>query len=181
MRCETISICFVNNVLFADVSEFHQEFKLRSSTDPKVIFTDQISIHLFELAKFTKRADELTDPVDGWCYFLVNGSTLDTDNLPQAMQVPEFDQAMEVMKMLTQDEIEWWRYEERLQGSTGSEHPCAAACDGRGPGEAQPNRLRRNANRLRRNANRLRKRREQVEKEREQAQKEARTEKARTG
>ncbi len=46
-------------------------------------------------------------------YFLNNGIRLDPDQLPKTMRVPEVEEAVGVLKMLTQDEIERERYEAR--------------------------------------------------------------------
>jgi len=59
----TISICFVNRVLFAQVPAFHLDFRLRSSRHPELVFSDHQWIHLIELTKFTKSAAELAGRV----------------------------------------------------------------------------------------------------------------------
>ena len=109
----TISISFVNGVLFPQVPDYHLDFQLRSARHPGLIFSDQQSMHVLELRKFGRRAEELTDPLDVWCYFLVHGMELDTDNLPVAMRTPAVQKAMEVLQMLTQNNEERERYESR--------------------------------------------------------------------
>jgi predicted transposase/invertase (TIGR01784 family) len=111
----TISISFVNGVLFPQVPDYHLEFQLRSARHPELVFSAQQSMHVLELPKFRRTADELADPLDVWCYFLVHGAELDTDNLPEAMRTPAVRQAMEVLRMFTQDELERDRYENRMK------------------------------------------------------------------
>ena len=111
----TISICFVNSVLFPKQPDFHLQFEPRSLTYPELVFSEQMALHLVELPKFTKTAEELTDPLDLWCYFLLHGAELDPDNLPPALQIDEVRQAVEVLRMMTQNDPERLRYEARLK------------------------------------------------------------------
>jgi predicted transposase/invertase (TIGR01784 family) len=111
----TISVSFIGNVVFPEVPEYHLDFQLRSPRHPGLVFSDQQSMHVVELGKFRRTAEELTDPLDVWCYFLVHGADLDADNLPPALQSPAVKRAMEVLLMLTQNELERQRYLDRLK------------------------------------------------------------------
>jgi predicted transposase/invertase (TIGR01784 family) len=111
----TISISFVNSVLFAQTPDYHLDFQLRCSRHPELIFSAQQAIHVLELPKFRRTAEELADPLDVWCYFLVHGADLDTDKLPAALRTPTVRRAMEVLEMLTQSDLERERYESRLK------------------------------------------------------------------
>jgi predicted transposase/invertase (TIGR01784 family) len=111
----TYSISFVNSMIFPGVLEYHLEFQLRSLQHQQLAFSQHQSMHVLELPKFRRLAEELSDARDVWCYFLVNGINLDTEQLPTALQVPAVRQAMEALKMLTQDDLERERYESRLK------------------------------------------------------------------
>ena len=111
----TISISFVNAVLFPQVPDHHLDFQLRSSRHPHLVFSAQQAMHLIELPKFRKTPEALADPLDVWCYFLVHGAELDTDALPQALRIRAVPRAMEVLQMLTQNDLERERYEARLK------------------------------------------------------------------
>jgi predicted transposase/invertase (TIGR01784 family) len=111
----TISISFVNSVLFPQVPDYHLDFQLRSRLHNDLVFSGQQAIHIVELPKFSKTAEELNDPLDTWCYFLVHGAVLDTDNLPPALRTPAILRAMEVLQMLTQNDLERERYQARLK------------------------------------------------------------------
>ncbi len=111
----TISISFVDGLLFPQVPDYHLDFQLRSSRHPQLIFSGQQSMHVLELPKFKRTAAELADPLDVWCYFLVHGEELDTDNLPEALRTPAVHRAMEVLYMLSQNDLERARYEARLK------------------------------------------------------------------
>ena len=66
-----ISICFVDGLLFPETEECHLHFRL---WDPQVelALNDHLAIHAFQLPKFTKSGQDLTDPLDLWLYFLNN-------------------------------------------------------------------------------------------------------------
>jgi predicted transposase/invertase (TIGR01784 family) len=113
--CSTITICFVNTVLFPQVADHHLCFELRSDRHPNLLFSDQQAIHLVELPKFKKKATELVDPLDLWCYFLIHGKKLDTDALPEPMRQGILRKAMEELTMFAQSDIERQRYRDRVK------------------------------------------------------------------
>jgi predicted transposase/invertase (TIGR01784 family) len=110
----TIAIGFVNRVLFAQVPAYHLRFRLLEAMHG-VAFTEDLAIHMLELPKFTRSADELQSELDPWLYFLRYAEGLDTEALPPALQIPEIEHAMEVLTMLTQSDLERERYEARLK------------------------------------------------------------------
>jgi predicted transposase/invertase (TIGR01784 family) len=110
----TISICFVNRPLFPKVEPYHLRFKLLEASQ-QLTFTEDLAIHMLELSKFKRNADELASALDTWLYFLRYAEKLDTQALPPALQIPEIQQAMEVLTMLTQSDLERERYEARLR------------------------------------------------------------------
>src|SRR5207237_6994874 len=61
----TISICFVNRVLFPKVPTYHLSFQLREPNH-QVVFTEDLALHMLELPKFTRSAAELVTPLDAW-------------------------------------------------------------------------------------------------------------------
>ena len=107
-----VSICFVDGRLFPETNAYHLPFGL---WDPStgLAFSDDLAIHLFQLPNFTKTADELTDALDLWLYFLNNGQGLDPENLPARLRVAEVKEAMSVLREVTQDELERARYYDR--------------------------------------------------------------------
>ncbi len=94
----TISICFVDGVLFRDVADCHLSFALIDQHHG-VRFVDQIQFHVFQLPNFQKTADELEDALEMWLYFLNNGREMDTDAVPQNMSIPEMHEALEILEM----------------------------------------------------------------------------------
>ena len=70
---------------------------------------------MLELPNFARSLDDLHEPLDFWMYFLNNGEELDADVLPGPLDRDELRRAMEVLKMLSQDQLERELYEGRLK------------------------------------------------------------------
>jgi predicted transposase/invertase (TIGR01784 family) len=109
----TITICFVNQILFADLPEHHLIFRLQE-VKCALVFSDDLELHLIELPKFTKSVEQLSSALDRWCYFLRHGAELDLEQLPASLDVPMIRRAMEVLTVFTQDERERAAYRARL-------------------------------------------------------------------
>jgi predicted transposase/invertase (TIGR01784 family) len=133
----TISISFLDHVLFPQVPKYHLRFSLLEATH-HFPFTGDMEFHILELPKFTKSAVELESGLDIWLYFLRHAEKMDTDNLPQAMRRPLVIRAFEELKMLTQTDEERERYEARrkaqLDYNTGMK---VARMEGRDEGRAE--------------------------------------------
>lgn len=111
----TISISFVNSVLYSEIPDWHLRFRLLEQKH-LVELTRDIEFHMFELPKFTKTLDQLDGgSIDIWLYFLRHAEKMDTDAVPAIMQQPMVLRALEDLKMLTQSDIERERYESRLK------------------------------------------------------------------
>jgi predicted transposase/invertase (TIGR01784 family) len=110
----TISVCFLNSVLFPGLRGHHHVFRLWDDRH-KVSFRDDVEAHVLELPRFTRTARQLRSPLDVRCYFLCHAETLEPANLAAALQIPLIQQAVEVLTVLTQDELERERYEARLK------------------------------------------------------------------
>ncbi len=109
----TVSISFLNDVMFPDDPNYHSRIRLIEETR-HFVFSEDIEFHIPELPKFTKSASELNDDLDIWLYFLRHAEKMDTDDLPPAMKLnPQAVEALEVLKMLSQNELELERYESR--------------------------------------------------------------------
>jgi predicted transposase/invertase (TIGR01784 family) len=82
----------------------------------RLLFTDDLIVHILELPKFTKSPTELATPLDVWLYFLQQGEQLDTEALPPALgAVEEIRRAMGELLMISQTDLERERYEARLK------------------------------------------------------------------
>ncbi len=110
----TISICFINGHLFPIRADYHRCFRLRE-TNESLLLTDNLAIHVIEISNFERELGDLKKPLDFWLYFLKNGVGLDADTLPEPLDTQEIRQAMGVLKMLSQDDLERELYEGRLK------------------------------------------------------------------
>ncbi len=122
----TVSISFLNHVLFPQVAEFHLVFRLAEKAHSFAL-TDEIEFHILELPKFTKTAAQLTSRLDLWLYFLRHAAKIDTDAVPGELQQPLLLRAVEELKVLTQTDIDRERYEARRKGQLDLETALAAA------------------------------------------------------
>jgi predicted transposase/invertase (TIGR01784 family) len=80
----TISVCFIDRVLFPQLPTHHLHFRLLEPVH-QVAFTDDLALHMLELPKFTRSAVELVTPLDAWLYFLRYAEGLDSEALPPAL------------------------------------------------------------------------------------------------
>jgi predicted transposase/invertase (TIGR01784 family) len=112
----TISISFLDHVMFPDLADHHLRFRLLEERH-QVALGDELRVHLLELPKFTKAADELTSELDIWLYFLRHAEKMDKDALPAALTgQPLVVRAVEELHMMTQSDLERERYEARRKG-----------------------------------------------------------------
>jgi len=89
----TISICFVNGVVFRDWADYHTCFRLLDPSG-ELCLTEDLEIHIIELPKFRKTLAELETDLDFWLYFLKNGEELDADALSAELDRWEIRKAM---------------------------------------------------------------------------------------
>src|SRR5438874_110053 len=109
----TISISFLDHLLFPQVADYHLRFRLLEESH-SFPFTDDLEVHTLELPKFEKSAAELESELDIWLYFLRHAGKMDTEALPAALQQhPLARRALEELKMFTQADLERERYEAR--------------------------------------------------------------------
>jgi hypothetical protein len=80
-----------------------------------LLFAGDLELHTIELKKFRLGPSDLSDPLERWSYFLQHGGSLDPGNLPANLATAPIERAMEELKMLTQDEIQRHKYEDRFR------------------------------------------------------------------
>jgi len=122
----TISISFLNHVLFRQVTDFHLVFRLTEQTHAFPL-TEEVEFHIIQLPRFTKTAAELTSRLDFWLYFLRHAAKIDTEAIPAVLQQPLLLRAVEELKVLTQTDIERERYEARRKGQLDHDTSLRAA------------------------------------------------------
>ena len=108
----TISISFLNHVLFPKVPDYLLRFHL-SEDRHHFTLSDDIEFHVLELPKFTKTLTQLTSGLDIWLYFLRFAEMIDAAALPAELRKPSIVRAVEELTLLTQTDIERERYEAR--------------------------------------------------------------------
>ena len=109
------AICFVNSRLFRRRPDVALNRFAAVDLATGETLSDHFSLHVVELPKFRRGADEVGTPFEGWCYYFQHGATLDPERMPAALDRPPMRKAMEVLMRMSQSEIERERYESRLQ------------------------------------------------------------------
>lgn len=133
----TIAVCFVDTPLFPELPDYHLVYELRERRHA-TLFTDQMALHILELSKFVKTADELTTTLDRWLYFLRHATSLDIESLPEPLDVAEIRWALGDLTMISQNELERERYESHLKMQRDIYTALAEKLDeGRAEGEAK--------------------------------------------
>ncbi|HMC64499.1 MAG TPA: Rpn family recombination-promoting nuclease/putative transposase [Gemmataceae bacterium] len=108
----TISICFLDDVLFPAVADHHLQFRLMDAHHGTVL-TDDIQVHLLELRKFRRAERDLASPLDRWLFFLRHAELLDAEALPAVLTGPAIQRAVKELRMITQNDRERELYEAR--------------------------------------------------------------------
>jgi len=116
----TISICFTDHVLYRENDDYRLQFGLLE-TRHHFLMAKDLEFHLFELPKFRKTAEELTDKIDLWLYFLRHAEKMDPDALPPALQTAVIGKAIEELIVMKNNEAMRIRYEDRIESQRAYE------------------------------------------------------------
>jgi predicted transposase/invertase (TIGR01784 family) len=111
----TISIHILGDFLFRDLPEYHLQFALREAKHRELLLTNHLQMHIIELPKFTLSAEQLDNEFQKWCYFLIHGEELEPKALPKNLKNPSIEKAVEVLEIMTHNDLERERYEARLK------------------------------------------------------------------
>ena len=101
--------------LFPQVPDYHLSFSLRCDQHHELRLTSSLTIHTIELSKFAKGAEELEEPLEKWCYFLRHAEDLEPEALPEPLQTPVMEQAVEVLRAMMRNSLERELYEAQLK------------------------------------------------------------------
>jgi hypothetical protein len=99
----TLSISFLDHVLFPHLPEYQLRFRLLE-TSYRFPFTEDLEFHLLELPKFTKSAEELSSGLDSWLYFLRYAEKMDTEAVPAAQ--PLVQRAVEQEMSVDEEKVD---------------------------------------------------------------------------
>lgn len=109
--------CFADFVLFPSANDCCMPFVLRNE-EHGITLSDDILIVILELPKFKKSAEQISSPIDQWLYFLCHALELDSEKLPNSLKNSDIQRAIEVLVMLSQDDLERMRYQARQKALT---------------------------------------------------------------
>ncbi|MBY0231197.1 MAG: PD-(D/E)XK nuclease family transposase, partial [Gemmataceae bacterium] len=106
-----VSVSILGESLFPD-GDWLSEFGVLDVRTGKR-FSRNLQIFVIELPKFDVPVELLSTPLERWCYFLKHGASLDPDALPATLDTPPIREAMEIMRMLSRDQVEYQQYLDR--------------------------------------------------------------------
>ena len=111
-----ISICVLDRVLFRQAPEYHLSFRLRAD-QRELVFSDDLQFHLLELPKFDPPSDNVGNlsPLERWLYFLRHAEDLEADELSRLLVEAEYNEAVEVLEMISRSPEDRQFYEARLK------------------------------------------------------------------
>lgn len=110
-----IAIFFIDDVLLPNAPHYRQRFRVTADSNPELVLTPNLVLHTVELPKFELHANELSNGLDRWCYFLKNGPSLTKELLPAAMKTSTMERAVEELNIMTYTEKERMIYEARMK------------------------------------------------------------------
>lgn len=106
---------FVDDMMFPNHGKFHWKFSFRDRDLPQVQLSELSQIDVVELPKFAQSLNDLADTKSKWCYLISHSEQIDPDQLPSDFRTPAISQAIEVLKVITQNDQERDIYEARLK------------------------------------------------------------------
>jgi len=109
--CPSISILFVNQILFPKTKQVHTRFQLCDQKS-RIVFSDQIEVHVIELPKLLKKK-KLTSGLEQWGYFLLRAKEIDLSTIPEQLTLPEIKKALSELVRMRGTPEERLKYMER--------------------------------------------------------------------
>lgn len=118
--CPAISICLVDRRMFdylAGATRWHHSFRLRCDQDSKLILTDDLEFHIFELPKFRPSGDNIGEipAEEKWLYLFTHAATMNPDQLADLLSDDPYREAIGVLQMISKTPEDYQYYEDRLK------------------------------------------------------------------
>lgn len=110
----TYSLCFLGKSLFDD-AHYHHVFRPLDPEHGNLLLCKDLEMHFIELPKFTLTPELIQSDLERWVYFLKHGASLDSEQLPASLDTSTIRQALEVLNVFRQNEVEYERYLDRLK------------------------------------------------------------------
>jgi predicted transposase/invertase (TIGR01784 family) len=114
-----VSICVLDQVLFAELEEYHLSFRLRCD-QRALVFSEDLVFHTLELPKFALPSHNIEavralPPLEKWLYFLRRAEELEAVELAAMLVDEPFVEATGVLDMISQSPEERLLYEARMK------------------------------------------------------------------
>ena len=102
--CNTYSVNFLDFRLIKELSNYKSNFLLLEKDNPKIQLTDRLQMVFFELPKFTKPIQKVSDNLELWLYTIKNATSLDEANMRTIVSKnPVMEKTFSTLKRLSID------------------------------------------------------------------------------
>lgn len=111
----SIGICLLKAISFPSSTDYHHEFRLRTSSGLEL--TKCLEIHLLELPKYLTTHDNgrVLDPLEQWMDFFGRAYGSSPELVRQRLRSPIFDEALGVLEMISKTPDQRRYYNARLK------------------------------------------------------------------
>jgi predicted transposase/invertase (TIGR01784 family) len=110
------SFNFTTFSLYPKYDQFHFAFDIKERTNPEILLTNDLEIHIIELPKLRKKLSDLQSHFEEWMLLLSDVENLEEEEL-KALESKntKVKKAISKLRVLSQDEKARLLYEERLK------------------------------------------------------------------
>lgn len=111
-----ISICVLDEILFAEPTPYHLSFRLRCD-QANITFSNALEFHTLELPKFNLSSHNKggLPPVDAWASLLKYAPDMESNELAKLLVDPPLREALGILLMIAKTPDERRQYEDRLK------------------------------------------------------------------
>jgi len=108
-----ISIWLLNEPLFNLPGAWHLPF-VPYNLEYGLVLSRDFRIHLLQLTLWPHR-EQRPDALDRWMYLFLQGEEVDADAPPAILQTDEMKEAIDVLRHFSENEHQYWLYQQRLE------------------------------------------------------------------
>ncbi len=110
------SFNFINFNLFKNETRFYWSFRIADKEQPEINLTDDLSIHIIEIPKFSTDLVSLQNSFDAWIYLLKEVTHLKGEQMKTLQKKnPKIKKAIDELKFVSQNKKSREYYEAKLK------------------------------------------------------------------
>ena len=101
---QVVAITFCDFVMFSDFDHYLSDHRVREQVTSKA-YLDEVRYYFVELPKFHLGEDEVSTPLERWCFFLKHAGGL--DRIPRSLSVEPYSTALHIAERSNLSREEW--------------------------------------------------------------------------